>query len=630
VGKLVDVWVPITMQPALMPGRAWLTRRTASWVNILGRLRDGMPEERARESLTRTWRQIRGDEFGPSITEEQRRNLANFRLTVDPAEKGFGQIRRQFSQPLLILMTVVTLVLLIACLNVANLLLARATARQQEMSMRLSLGASRGRLIRQLLTESLLLAGAGGLLGIGVAAIGARLLVALVSGDSNQIALRLSPDSRILLFTGGVSLLSGIVFGLAPALLSTRRDLHHILKDSSRSTGRRNRGARALVAVQIAVSLVLLVACGLFLRTLYNLKTQTVGYDRNGLILVRVDPVAAGYLGDDIGRSMVALMHRLTELPGVRSATFSENGLFSGTESGTPIEAEGFSPSSDDDRVARFDQAGPGYFTNVGIPIVLGRDFTEHDAPGAPRVTIINDTMARFYFPSQSPIGKHIHVKGPSDVVLEIVGVTRDAQDHNLRSTPVRRFYVSYLQPIDGITTANFEVRAAANMGSLFGPIRTEIERFDPKLQILSLKTAQTLVDDSIVTERLIAKLSTFFGALAVLLAAIGLYGVMSYTVARRTAEIGVRVALGARRFDVASLVLADILRLVVLGSAVGAVIALALSRFVESLMFGLEPHDPITIVAATVVLAAIGLVAGYVPARRASRIDPILALRAE
>src|SRR5262245_37220292 len=280
VGKLVDVWVPITMQPALMPGRAWLTRRTASWVNIFGRLRDGMPEERARESLTRTWRQIRADEIGPSITEQQRRNLANARLTVDPGEKGFGQIRRQFSQPLLILMTVVTFVLLIACLNVANLLLARATSRQQEMSMRLSLGATRGRLVRQLLTESLLLAGAGGLLGLGVAAIGARLLVALVSGESNQIALSLSPDSRILLFTGGVSLLSGIVFGLVPALFGTRRELHHILKDSSRSTGRRNRGAKALVAVQIAVSLVLLVACGLFLRTLYNLKTETVGYDR--------------------------------------------------------------------------------------------------------------------------------------------------------------------------------------------------------------------------------------------------------------------------------------------------------------------------------------------------------------
>jgi predicted permease len=630
VGKLVDVWVPITMQPVLMPGRAWLTRRTASWVNILGRLRDGMTEERARESLTRTWRQIRADEIGPSITEQQRRNLANARLTVDPGEKGFGQIRRQFSQPLLILMTVVTLVLLIACLNVANLLLARATARQQEMSMRLSLGASRARLVRQLLTESLLLAGAGGLVGLGVAAMGARLLVALVSGESNQIALRLSPDSRILVFTVAVSLLSGVVFGLAPALFGTRRELQHILKDSSRTAVRRSRGARVLVAAQIAVSLVLLVACGLFLRTLYNLKSETLGYDRTNLIIVRVDPVAAGYTGDDLGRAMVSLLHRLTSLPGVRSATFSENGLFSGTESGTPLEAEGFTPSSDDDRVARFDQAGPGYFTNVGIPIILGRDFTEHDAPSAPRVTIINDTMAGFYFPNQSPIGKHIHVKGPSDVVLEIVGVARDAQDHDLRSAPRRRFYVSYLQPIDGITTANFEVRAAGNMGSLFGPIRAEIEHVDPKLQILSLKTAQTLVDDSIVTERLIAKLSTFFGALAVLLAAIGLYGVMSYTVARRTTEIGLRMALGARRSHVASMVLGDILRLVAIGTIVGAIIAAVLARFVESLVFGLEPHDPLTIVASAVVLAAIGLLAGYLPARRAARIDPILALRAE
>jgi len=630
VGKLVDVWVPITMQPALMPGRAWLTRRTASWVNIFGRLRDGMTEERARESLTRTWRQIRADEIGPAITEQQRRNLANSRLSVDPGAKGFGQIRRQFSQPLLILMTVVTLVLLIACLNVANLLLARATARQQEISMRLSLGASRARLVRQLLTESLLLAGAGGVLGLLFAAIGARLLVALVSGESNQIALRLSPDVRILAFTVAVSLLSGIVFGLAPALFGTRRELQHILRDSSRTAGRRSRSARALVAVQIAVSLVLLVACGLFLRTLYNLKTETVGYDRNGLIMVRVDPVAAGYTGDDISRAMVALMHRFSALPGVRTVTFSENGLFSGTESGTPLEAEGFTPASDDDRVARFDQAGPAYFTNVGIPIVLGRDFTEHDAVDAPRVTVINDTMARFYFPNQSPIGKHIHVRGPSDVVLEIVGVARDAQDHDLRQAPVRRFYVSYLQPIDGITTANFEVRAAGSMGSLFGPIRSEVERFDPKLQILSLKTAQALVDDSIVTERLIAKLSTFFGALAVLLAAIGLYGVMSYTVARRTTEIGVRMALGARRSDVASMVLGDILRLVAIGSVVGAVIAVVLARFVESLVFGLEPHDPATIVASAVILAGIGLVAGYLPARRAARIDPIVALRAE
>jgi predicted permease len=614
-----------------MPGRAWLTRRTASWVNIMGRRRDGVSEERARESLTRLWRQIRADEIGPAITEQQRRNLANARLTVESGEKGFAQIRREFSQPLLILMCVVTLVLLIACLNVANLLLARATARQQEISMRLSLGASRGRVVRQLLTESLLLAGTGGVLGLVLATIGARFLVTMVSGDSQNIALRLAADGRVLLFTMGVSLLSGILFGLVPALIGTRRELQHVLKDSSRSSGRRrSRAARSLVAVQIAVSLVLLVGCGLFLRTLYNLKAETLGYDRTGLVMLRVDPVAAGYKGDDISRAMVELMHRFAALPGVRSATFSENGLFSGTESGTSLEVEGFTSSSDDDRSARFDQAGPGYFTNVGIPLVLGRDFTERDAAGAPRVAIINTTMARFYFPDQNPLGKHIHVTGPSDVSLQIVGVAGDAQDHDLRNLPLRRFYVSYLQPIDGITTANFEIRAAGNMGSLFGPIRSEVERFDPKLQILSLKTAQTLVDESIATERLIARLSTFFGGLAVLLAAIGLYGVMSYTVARRTTEIGVRVALGASRSAVTSMILQDIVRLVAVGSAAGALAAVFLARFVESLIFGLKPHDPVTVVAAVGVLLVIGLAAGYVPARRASRIDPILALRSE
>ena len=631
VGKLVDVWVPITMQPQLMPGRAWLTRRTASWVNILGRRRTGITEVQARDWLTRTYRQIRSDEIGPSITDQQRRNVANIRLTVDSGEKGFGQIRRQFSQPLWILMTVVTLVLLIACLNVANLLLARATARQHEISMRLSLGASRARIVRQLLTESVLLAGIGGLLGLGLAAVATRILVALVSGETQQISLRLAPDARILAFTLAVSVLSGIVFGLVPALFGTRRDLQHMLKDSSRTVGRRrSRGARVLVATQVAVSVVLLVACGLFLRTLYNLKAETLGYDRNGLILIRVDPVAAGYSGDVLGNAMVALMHRVSTIAGVRSVTFSENGLFSGTESGTPIVVEGFTPASDDDRVARFDQAGPGYFTNVGAPLTLGRDFTERDGPGAPRVAIINDTMARFYFGNQNPVGKRFDVHGPSDVTLEVVGVARDVQDHDLRSQPVRRFYVSYLQPIDGITTANFEVRAAGNMSSLFGPIRAEVEQFDPKLQVLSLKTAQTLVDESILTERLIAKLSTFFGALALLLAAIGLYGVMSYTVARRTTEIGVRMALGARRADVASLVLSDILRLIAAGSAVGVVAAVVLARYVESLVFGLQPHDPMTLVASVAVLGLIGVVAGYLPARRAAHIDPIRALRAE
>jgi predicted permease len=630
VGKLVDIWVPITMQPILMPGRAWLTRRTASWVNVMGRRRLGISEDQARESLTILWQQIRADEIGPSISEQQKRNLANARLNVESGEKGFAQLRRQFSQLLLILMTVVTLVLLIACLNVANLLMARATSRQQEISMRLSLGATRARLVRQLLTESLLLAGTGGVLGLLLATLGAQVLVDMVAGDAQQITLRLAPDRRILAFTAGVTLLSGVLFGLVPALRGTHRGLHHTLKDTSRTAGGRRSAAKMLVAVQIAVSLVLLVGCGLFLRTLYNLKAETLGYDRTGLIIVRADPVGAGYKGDEISRAVVALMHRLAALPGVRSVTFSENGLFSGTESGTPIDVEGFKPASDEDRAARFDQAGPGYFTNVGIPLVLGRDFNEHDVPGTSRVTIINETLARFYFPNQNPIGRHIRVRGPSDVSLEIVGVARDAQDHSLRSKPVRRFYVSYMQPIDGITTVNFEIRAASNAGALFGAIRSEIQRFDPRLHILSLKAAQTLVDESIVTERLIAKLSTFFGGLAVLLAAIGLYGVMSYTVARRTSEIGLRVALGAARSAVASMILKEIIGLIVIGSIAGAALALSFARFMESLLFGLKPHDPMTVAASACLLLVIGLIAGYLPARRAARVDPIVALRTE
>src|SRR5262245_3900325 len=347
VGSLVDVWLPITMQPVLMPGRMWLTRRTATWVQIMGRLKPGVTIRQAGESLSLLMKQIRTEELGPAITEQQRQNIANSRVIVDPGGKGFGGLRRQFSQPLLVLMAVVTLVLLIACLNVANLLLARATARQQEIAMRLSLGASRWRLVRQLLTESLLLAGTGGVLGLVLATVGSRFLVAMVASDTQGITLRLDPDWRILGFTGAIVIGSGLLFGLAPALRGTRAELQHGLKESSsRTSAGRTRAAKALVGVQIAVSLGLLVGCGLFLRTLYNLQAVNLGYEPTGLVMTRVDPVAGGYRGDDIGRAIIEVMHRLQSIPGVKTVTFSENGLFSGVESGTPVDIEGFTPSS--------------------------------------------------------------------------------------------------------------------------------------------------------------------------------------------------------------------------------------------------------------------------------------------
>jgi predicted permease len=632
VGTAVDVWTPMMMQPSLMPGRAWLQRTTAQWVNMMGRRRPGISEEQVRSSLTVLNRQIRSDEIGSAITDRQRQSIARLTLIVESGERGFAQLQREFSQPLLILIAVVALVLMIACLNVANLQLARATARRHEIAMRLSLGAGRPRLVRQLLTESLVLAALGGALGLALAAVGTNVLVGMVSNESRPIALGFDMSWRIFAFTVAITVASAIVFGLLPALGGTRSGLVTGLRESSRTTAAGGtRAAKTLIVSQVAVSLVLLVGAGLFLRTLYNLKTQHVGYDPNDLVLMHLDPIGAGYRGDDIGRACIELMHRFAVIPGVRAVTFSENGLFSGTDSASNIDVEGYKADKDDDRLARFDQIGPNYFTHVGIPLLLGRDIAERDRAGAPRVAVINETMASFYFPNASPIGRHIVDRiGPTDVSIEIIGVARDAQDHSFRQPPVRRFYVSYLQPVDGITGVNFEIRQQPNVPLSFAALRAEVQAFNPTLAIASLKTVTTRMDDSITTERLVAQLSGFFGALAVLLAAIGLYGVMSYTVARRTNEIGIRMALGAPRANVARLVVGEIVLLVAAGAIAGALASFGLTRYVSSLIFGLTPNDPLTFVAAAIVLLAVGLLAGYLPARRAARIDPLIALRYE
>jgi predicted permease len=630
VARAVEIWMPITMQPAVMPGRPFLTQPNAVWVHVIARRKPDVSQTAARASLLITWRQILTDEAGSKITDARRQEIATSDPLIESGEKGFGNLRRNLSQPLLVLMTLVGLVLLIACLNVANLQLARATSRRREIGVRLSLGAGGLRLIRQLLTESLVLALAGGAAGVIVALVGSRLLIAMLASIGASIAIPFETDFRTLGFTAAVSILTGILFGIAPALRATRISLAETMKDAGRgATSNRGATTKILVGAQIAVSLLLLIGASLFLRTLYNLKTQDVGFNPDGLVMLRVDPVSAGYRGDQVGRQMELLLDRVRALPGVRVATFSENGLFSGSESGEDLkDVEGFTARSDHDLETRFDQIGPQYFTHVGIPVLLGRGIDERDLPGAPRVAVVNETMAKFYFPGVNPVGKHFSTN--RDVRLEIVGVVRDVRDHDLRDLPLRRFYVSYFQPIDGITTANFEIRTLGDPSSVVAQLRNTVQSFDRNLSILNIKQERELMDEDLVQERLIATLSSFFGALAVLLAAIGLYGVMSYAVARRTNEIGIRMALGAGRSTVVLMILREVAILLAAGGIAGAAAAFASTRLIKGFLFGLAALDPISFVAAGVLLAMVAGLAGYLPARRASKIDPMIALRYE
>ena len=641
VGEAADVWVPMMMQDSIYPGRDYLSPSPQGlvneyeWIQVIGRLKPGVSVAQAKAAINVNFQQCLEAAAGATADPKGSGHDIDQRLDAKAGGRGSSTLRGHFGQPLKFLMVLVGLVLLIACANVANLLLARGAARQKEFAMRLAIGAGRARLIRQLLTESLILAALGAIAGVGVSFWAQTLLVRMVSGSTAAVHLDLHPDWKVLAFTAGVTVLTAILFGLVPAIQLTRFDLTPALKSTSQqikteSIPVRFSMAKLLVVAQVAVSLILLVAAGLFVRSLVRLSQVNLGYNRENLLLFRVDAAGAGYKGPAAVQLYQQLLANLGAISGLRGVTASENGLFSGTESGDPIAVEGYVPKPGERMNSSMDHVGPKYFSTVGIPILMGREINASDGSGM-RAAVINETFAKHFFPNANPIGRHVrdtYSGNPTD--LEVVGVVSDVKYNSLREKGVARLYAPLFHPMWDEDGAVFEVRTLAEPSAVSASIRQAVQTTSATIPPIEIHTMSGLVDNSLQTDRFIEQLSEAFGLLAALLAAIGLYGVMAYSVARRTREIGIRLALGAEPGTIRWNILRETLSPVVVGIALGLPVALLGTHLVRSMVFGIGFADPVAIALAAVLLIGVAALAGFLPAGRAANVDPIIALRYE
>jgi predicted permease len=631
VGSPTDIWIPLAAQPLLSPDR--LNRIDSNWLLGLGRLAARTSVAQARAELTILAQQALADFEGANLSADTAREIRAKKLPVESAGKGFSWVRKNESPMLFVLMAVVGLVLLIACANVANLLLARAVGRQREISVRLAMGASRGRLVRQLLTEGAVLAIIGGAAGLTFAGWGSRLFTHLASrGGPNPVPfdVDVQPDLAVLGFTAAVSALTTMLCALVPALRSTRIDLAPALKESPRGPERGGWSfGRVLVAGQVALSVPLLITASLFVRTLGHLEGADVGYSRDHLILVHAE-VTGSHSAPTAQRLVWArgMIQRLRSIPGVMGVTVSENGLFTGTDSGTAgLQIEGFHPSRREDTSSQFDQVGPRYFQTLGVPVVAGREFDERDTTGTPLLAIINETMATFYFGNKDPLGKVIQNGGDR---YTIVGVVKDNRQKDVKGRPERRFYIALLQTVDRVSGFNFAIRTHGEATALIPTIRREMQGLDSNLRISSIESVHALISQTLSGERSMAQLSGFFGILALLLTVVGLYGVTSYATSRRTGEIGVRMALGADRSTVIRMVVRDALIPMAAGLTIGIPAAFAAARLIAWNLTGVDPIDPIAVGTPVLLMLVAGVCAGLIPSIRASHIDPAKALRQE
>ena len=651
LGWSPKLFIPVVMQPeVLIVPMKMLTDRRSRWVNAFGRLKPGVTLKQAKASLqpfmhSMLEMEVREAAFAHASAYDRERFL---QCTIDvlPGSQGRQGFQSQLSTPLWVLMAIAGVVLLIACANLANLLLARGAGRQREIAVRLAVGASRGRIVRQLLVETLCLSVLGGLGGLALAFWGDRALLAVFVPPESGIQISPAPDLRILLFTLAVTVTTGLVFGLVPALKTTRPDVGRTLKDEAGAVVGGGHGGlrKALVIAQVALSLLLLIGAGLFVRSLNNLKNLGPGFPVDRLVGFQIDPSLGGYTPERGKLFFQQLTESLRSVAGVKSVGLAAMRILEGNgyEWDSGMTVEGYTPDKAGDHAQPYmNEISPDYFATLGVPIVLGRDFNANDnrevkkGPQAddwtPTAVMINEKFARRYFAGRNPIGRHLGfgTDPGTHTDMEIIGVVKDIKYDSLRNEIPEQAFIPYLGS-HFVGSMTIYLRTAYDPNQLMPLVRAKVRNLDPNLPIYELRTTEVQIANSLITERMIASLSTVFGSLATVLAIIGLYGVMAYAVAQRRREIGIRMALGADGSKVIWMVMRDVLMLIAVGVGVGVPASLALMRAVQSQLYGLTAHDPSTLVLAAAGLALVACAAGYLLALRASRLDPMVALRYE
>jgi len=632
-----QIYVPVVMAAEMTDKKLPLEDRRQCWVQVFGRMKPGVDLKVVKASLAPLFHrllemEVQQKEFAHA-TPYTRQQFLKVTLDAIPGGRGQDVVRQFLEAPLWAMMAMVGLVLLIACANVANLMIARAGARQKEIAIRLAMGAGRARIVRQLLVESLLLAAAGGLAGLLLSPWAMRLFISIMPEIDPPLRLVVDPNLRLVFFTMAVSLVTAVIFGLAPALQAARPNIAPVLKDQAGAVagGGHTRWRKMLVVAQVSLSLLLLIAAGLFGRSLQNLKGLNPGFEVNDLLSFRVDPMLSGYSADGAKLFYRQLTESLATLPGVSSAALCVVPPLTFDEWDSTVTVEDYVAKPGEDMEPRVNHISPGYFRTLKIPLYQGRDITEQDALGTPKVAIVNEKFAQHYFGGRGALGRHIGMGGDpgTKTDIEIIGVARDTRYSRMNEELQREVYFPYLQHEWAAQMTGY-VRTTLRGEQMFPMVRAAVRKLDTNLPVYQMKTEEKQRDDSLSVERLSATLSSAFGVLATVLAAIGIYGVMAFLVARRTREIGIRMAMGASARDVVWLVMREVLLLAAVGVLIGLPIALAVTQLIKSQLYGIASNDPGIVVAATLGLIAVAALSGYLPARRATRVDPMTALRYE